>query len=125
MTTDKTIPLSQIAHARSGDKGNHANIGVIAYTPDGFSYLRQTLTAERVAAYFAGLGPSRVERFELPRLWALNFVLYDALGGGASRSLRIDTQGKLLSTTIGELMLPRPENLEAMERIRDGKEIRK
>jgi hypothetical protein len=116
MPSADSISLSRIAHARSGDKGNHANIGVIAYTPAGFEYLRQVLSADRVAGYFAGLGASRVERFELPRLWALNFVLYDALAGGASRSLRIDTQGKLLSTAIGELLLERPENLELMER---------
>lgn len=112
----KTIPLSEIAHARSGDKGNHANIGVIAYTPEGFTFLREALTADRVKEYFAGLGCSRVERFELPRLWALNFVLYDALAGGASRSLRIDTQGKLLSTAIAELPLPCPKQLSAMRR---------
>jgi hypothetical protein len=69
-----------------------------------------------VAEYFASLGVSRVERFELPRLGALNFLLYDALAGGASLSLRIDTQGKLLSTAIAELPLPRPENIEAMLR---------
>lgn len=112
----KTIALSEIAHARSGDKGNHANIGVIAYTPAGYEYLRDALSAERVAEYFAGLRCSRVERFELPRLWALNFLLYDALAGGASRSLRIDTQGKLLSTAIADLPLPTPENLAAMRR---------
>lgn len=112
----KTIPLSEIAHARSGDKGNHANIGVIAYTPEGYEYLRDALSAERVADYFAGLRCSRVERFELPRLWALNFLLYDALAGGASRSLRIDTQGKLLSTAIADLPLPMPKNLSAMRR---------
>ena len=112
----KTIPLSEIAHARSGDKGNHANIGVIAYTPEGFAYLRDALSADRVAEYFAGLGCSRVERFELPRLWALNFLLYDALAGGASRSLRIDTQGKLLSTAIADLPLPCPQQLSAMRR---------
>jgi hypothetical protein len=111
-----SILLSQIAHARSGDKGNHANIGVIAYTPAGFDYLQRVLSPERVAEFFAGLGLSRVERFELPRLWALNFVLYDALAGGASRSMRIDTQGKLLSTAIGELRLPRPDNLAQMIR---------
>lgn len=110
------IPLGRIAHARSGDKGNHANIGVVAYTAEGFEYLRGVLSAERVREYFEGLGVSRVERFELPRLWALNFVLYDALAGGASRSLRIDTQGKLLSTAIAELELPQPDNLAAMER---------
>lgn len=111
-----TIPLSEIAHARSGDKGNHANIGVIAYTAEGYEYLRDALSAERVADYFAGLKCSRVERFELPRLWALNFLLYDALAGGASRSLRIDTQGKLLSTAIADLPLPKPTNLSAMRR---------
>jgi hypothetical protein len=116
MSNANSIPLSEIAHARSGDKGNHANIGVIAYTPAGYEYLRATLTAERVAEYFACLSLSRVERFELPRLWALNFLLYDALAGGASRSLRIDTQGKLLSTAIAELTLPTPPGLAAMRR---------
>ena len=110
------ILLGQIAHARSGDKGNHANIGVIAYTPAGYAWLVRELTAERVAKFFAGLGASRVERFELPRLGALNFLLYDALAGGASLSLRIDTQGKLLSTAIAELPLPPPDNVEAMRR---------
>jgi len=97
--------LRDLASARSGDKGNHANIGVVARTAEGFEILRRQLTAERVRDYFAGLGVSRVERFELPRVGALNFVLYDALGGGASRSLRIDTQGKLLGTAILELPL--------------------
>ena len=111
-----TIPLNQIAHARSGDKGNHANIGVIAYTPAGYAWLARELSAERVAEFFAGLRARSVKRFELPRLGALNFLLYDALAGGASMSLRIDTQGKLLSTAIGELLLPRPDNLVEMLR---------
>jgi hypothetical protein len=111
-----TITLGDIAHARSGDKGNHANVGVIAYTPEGYEFLRETLTGERVAEYFAALEPSRVERFELPRLGALNFLLYNALAGGASQSLRIDTQGKLLATSVLELELPRPGNLAAMRR---------
>lgn len=115
-TTAKAIALNHIAHARSGDKGNHANIGVIAYSQAGYDFLCDALTAERVADYFAGLHPSRVARYELPRLWALNFVLYDALAGGASQSLRLDTQGKLLSTAIEELQLPEPEGLEAMLR---------
>jgi hypothetical protein len=113
---NSTIKLSAIAHARSGDKGNHANIGVIAYTPAGYEYLQGVLTAERVARHFGGLAASRVERFELPRLWAFNFLLYDALAGGASRSLRIDTQGKLLATAVGELQLPAPDNLAQMQR---------
>ena len=109
------IPLRDIAYARSGDKGNHANVGVIAYSPAGYEYLCAALTAERVQQYFASLQPSGVERFELPKLGAFNFLLYNALGGGASQSLRIDTQGKLLGTSILELELPRPENLAAMQ----------
>lgn len=101
----ESIPLSQLAHARSGDKGNHANIGVVAYDRGGYDRLATELTADRVADYFASLKPTRVERFELPKLWAFNFVLYDVLAGGASRSLRIDTQGKLLGTAILDLEL--------------------
>jgi hypothetical protein len=112
-----TIRLGQIAHARSGDKGNHANIGVAAHTHEGYEYLAAHLSAERVAEFFAGLSSSRVERFELPNLDALNFLLYNALDGGASRSPRIDTQGKLLGTAILELPLPSPapERLAAMQ----------
>lgn len=111
-----TIKLNQIAHARSGDKGNHSNIGVIAYTATGYDFLCATLTAARVAEFFAALGPCQVERFELPRILALNFVLRDVLAGGASQSLRIDTQGKLLSTAIGDLELPEPDGLPHMLR---------
>jgi hypothetical protein len=100
------MKLSDLAHARSGDKGNHANIGVVAYNADGFAHLRRELSAERVHDYFSTLGVTRVERFELPKIGALNFVLYNALAGGASRSLRIDTQGKLLGTAILDLELP-------------------
>lgn len=111
-----TIRLGQIAHARSGDKGNHANLGVVAYTPAGYAYLCEHLTAQRVQEYFAGLGGSRVQRYELPGIGALNFVLYDCLAGGASRSLRIDSQGKLLATAALQMSLPRPRNLAHMER---------
>jgi hypothetical protein len=100
------MKLSNLAHARSGDKGNHANIGVVANDSAAFEYLQLHLTAERVADFFRGLGVSRVERFELPRIGALNFVLYNALAGGASQSLRIDTQGKLLGTAILDLEMP-------------------
>jgi hypothetical protein len=102
------VRLGVLAHARSGDKGNHANVAVIARSPAHYDWLRQTLTAERVAAYFAPLGPSRVERFEAANVAALNFVLYDVLAGGASRSLRIDTQGKALGTAILEMPVPPP-----------------
>src|SRR4051812_1374898 len=92
--------LSDIAHGRSGDKGNHANVAVIAYTDAGFAWLRQHLTAEAVARYFAPLKPSGVERYEAANVRALNFVLRDVLAGGASRSLRIDTQGKTLALAL-------------------------
>ncbi|MBI1904379.1 MAG: hypothetical protein HYS13_25060 [Planctomycetia bacterium] len=115
-TKPATISLGRVAHTRSGDKGNHANLGVVAYTPTGYEFLVRELTADRVAAFFPGLGTSRVERFELPGICALNFVLYDCLAGGASQSLRLDTQGKLLGTAALDLPLPAPDNLLQMER---------
>ena len=110
------VPLSTIAHGRSGDKGNHANVGVVAYTAAGYEFLREQLTTARLGEFFAPLEPTGVERFELPKLHAFNFMLYNALGGGASQSLRIDTQGKLLGTSVLEIKLPRPINLQAMRR---------
>jgi len=94
------LPLATIAHARSGDKGNHANVAVIAYTPDGYEWLKANLTAETVQAYFAYFNPTKTVRYEAANLQGLNFVLYDVLAGGASRSLRIDTQGKTLGQTL-------------------------
>lgn len=111
---NSTIKLGEIAHARSGDKGNHANLGVIAFTPAGFEYLRDTLTTERMREFFSDLSPQRVERFELPRVQAFNFMLHHVLAGGASLSLKIDTQGKLLGTAVLELELPRPANWSEM-----------
>lgn len=113
-----TVPLAEIAHGRSGDKGNHANVAVIAYTPAGFAWLRDRLTAEVVARYFAPLGPSRVERFEADNLLALNFLLYDVLAGGASRSLRSDSQGKALAVTLLQMpvAVEPPADLAAMRR---------
>jgi len=105
--------LAEFATARSGDKGNHANIGVVARDKHAYDLLVRELTAERVADFFAGLGATKVERFELPNVHALNFVLENALAGGARRSLRIDTQGKLLGTAILELELPDPAGSRA------------
>ena len=110
------VPLSKIAHGRSGDKGNHANVGVIAYTPAGYAWLHEHLTAESVRTYFAPLRPSRVVRYEAPNLLALNFVLYDVLAGGASRSLRVDTQGKTLALALLQMRITRPDDYAAMLR---------
>src|SRR5207249_7223050 len=112
----KQIPLSTIAHGRSGDKGNHANVAVIAYTAAGFAWLREHLTAQVVQAYFATLQPSRVVRYEAANVLAVNFMLYDVLAGGASRSLRIDTQGKTLALALLGMPLPALENSAALRR---------
>lgn len=106
-----TMPLSKIAHGRSGDKGNHSNIAVIAYTDPAFEWLKQHLTADVVAAYFAPLGVKRVERFEAANVRGLNFVLYDVLAGGASRSLRSDTQGKTLALALLRMTMDVPDAL--------------
>lgn len=103
-----TVRLGDLAHARSGDKGNTSNIGVVARDDGCYGWLREHLTAEAVSEFFGPLGIGAVRRYELPRLRAFNFILHDALGGGASRSLRLDTQGKALGTAILELRLPAP-----------------
>src|SRR5579862_5664641 len=94
------LRLSAIAHGRSGDKGNHANVAVLAYTPEGYTWLRENLTAEIVRKYFEPLGPTQVDRYEAPNLLGLNFVLQNVLAGGASRSLRSDTQGKTYALAL-------------------------
>ena len=83
------VPLSAIAHGRSGDKGDHANVAIIARTDAAFAWLRTHLTTELVSAFFSPLAASRVERFEAANVRGLNFVLYNALGGGASRTTSI------------------------------------
>jgi hypothetical protein len=112
----EALRLSDIAHGRSGDKGNHANVAVIAYTPQGYAWLREHLTSEKVQNYFRSLNPSRVVRYEAPKLLALNFLLYDVLAGGASRSLRIDTQGKTLAVTLLRMPLPAIADVHTMRR---------
>lgn len=94
------IRLIDIAHARSGDKGDTANIGVIARKPEYFPLLVKYLTAERVAKHFEGIVLGGVERYELPNLWALNFLLHRALGGGGTVSLKLDAQGKTLASAM-------------------------
>jgi hypothetical protein len=110
------IRLFDIAHARSGDKGNHANIGVLAYTPAGYAWLQEHLTADAVAAFFATMTPSRVVRYEAPNVLGLNFVLYDVLAGGASQSLRIDTQGKTLASALLQMLVEEPGRIHALTR---------
>ncbi|MDB5346468.1 MAG: hypothetical protein JWP89_4845 [Schlesneria sp.] len=111
-----TVRLSEIAHGRSGDKGNHANVAIIANTPQGFLWLKQHLTQAAVARYFEPLGPARVIRFEAANVLALNFMLYDVLAGGASLSLRSDVQGKTLALALLQMEIKTPSNLAEMTR---------
>ncbi len=104
-------PLRAIAFARSGDKGNSANVAVFARTPGAYAWLREELTAEVVEDYFRPLGVGTVTRYEVPNLEALNFILPHVLGGGGSRSLRIDAQGKTLGMAILELPMEIPAAL--------------
>lgn len=94
------VPLIRIAHARSGDKGDCANIGLIALEPKFYPALVEQVTAERVKEHFRELCRGKVDRFELPNLHALNFLLYEALDGGGTVSLRTDAQGKTLSAAL-------------------------
>jgi hypothetical protein len=94
------VRLRQLAHARSGDKGDSANIGLIALKPEHYPVLVREVTAERVKEHFAAICKGDVERFELPNLHALNFVLHHSLDGGGLVSLRIDNQGKTYSTAL-------------------------
>ena len=97
------IKLREIAHSRAGDKGNTVNISLIVYNPQDYDLIRNQVTAERVADWFKGLVTGKVIRFELPNLGALNFVLYEALAGGVTISLRLDPHGKSLSSAILEM----------------------
>ncbi|HTY61214.1 MAG TPA: hypothetical protein VMG30_03050 [Acidobacteriota bacterium] len=94
------MTLKELAYARSGDKGSNVNIGVIAYTREDYFFLKEHLTEQKVAHYFSRLGCRQVRRFDLPNLLAFNFVLYGALQGGGSVSLRTDAQGKALGQAI-------------------------
>jgi len=94
------IPLSRFAHTRSGDKGDTCNIGVIAYDPGHYPILVREVTADRVKRHFGELVKGQVERFELPNLGALNFLLHQALGGGGTVSLRTDAQGKTFGASL-------------------------
>ncbi|MCX7929300.1 MAG: hypothetical protein N2663_01050 [Chlorobi bacterium] len=107
------IPLYKLAHARSGDKGDAANCGVIAYRQEWYPILRDYLTVERVAAHFTGLCTGPVERYELPNLWALNFILHGALGGGGTVSLKLDAQGKTIASAMLMMEIEVPDDILA------------
>lgn len=94
------VRLVDIAHARSGDKGDTANVGLIALKPEWYALLTREVTRERVQAHFHGVITGDVERFELPNLNALNFLLHGALDGGGTLSLKTDAQGKVFSTAL-------------------------
>jgi hypothetical protein len=105
------IQLREIAYARSGDKGDSANIAVFGRSPAAYAWLRDNLTALSVEEFFRPLGVGRVIRYDVPNLEALNFVLPHVLGGGGSRSLRIDAQGKTLGMALLELRVAAPPGL--------------
>lgn len=107
------IRLGDIAIARSGDKGNRANIGVAARNEHAYAVLLRSLTAARVGRFLAPLCAGEVRRYELPGIMALNFVIECALAGGASGSLKIDTQGKALGTALMELRIPENDQEDA------------
>jgi hypothetical protein len=100
--------LLDIAHARSGDKGDTANIGLIAKSPEYYPILVQQVTAERVKEHFRGICLGEVERFELPNLHALNFLLHHSLDGGGTVSLKTDAQGKTYSTALLRMEIDMP-----------------
>ena len=96
----KKIKLIDIAHGRSGDKGDAANIGIIAYDDKGYEIINKHLTAEKVKKHFSGICKGDVDRYELPNIRALNFMLHNTLGGGGTVSLKHDAQGKTLAAAL-------------------------
>jgi hypothetical protein len=103
------VQLVDIAHARSGDKGDTANVGVIALEPRWYEILEQFVTRNRVAEHFRGMIEGPVDRFELPNLKALNFLLHGALDGGGTLSLKTDAQGKVFSTALLRMVIDVPD----------------
>lgn len=110
MAKGSKVQLRYLAHARSGDKGDTANVGLIALEPEYYPVLQREVTIARVARHFKGMTTS-VERFELPNLNALNFLLHGALDGGGTISLKTDAQGKVYSTALLRMQIPVPAAL--------------
>jgi hypothetical protein len=103
------FPLTKVAHARSGDKGDTANVGLVALRAEYYPLLVREVTVERVKRHFAGICKGKVERYELPNLGALNFLLHESLGGGGTLSLMTDAQGKTFSTALLRMEIEIPE----------------
>lgn len=108
----KRISLYRMAHARSGDKGDGSNVGVLAYDPRGYAILEEWLTASRVKAHFGEIVKGEVERFTLPNLLGLNFLLRDSLGGSGSGSLKTDAQGKTHAMAMLRMLVEVPDEYE-------------
>lgn len=112
------IRLEEIAHARSGDKGDGSNVGLIAYTEVGYAFIREQVTAARVKAHFHRICLGEVDRYEVPNLRALNFILHDSLGGGGSESVKTDAQGKTHAQALLRLELDLPPGLALADLVR-------
>ncbi|MEX0609759.1 MAG: hypothetical protein WD016_04765 [Balneolaceae bacterium] len=106
-----TVKLLKIAHGRSGDKGNGSNVGIIARHPDIYPFLQKNLTADRVKNHMKNVCKGSVERFELPNIGALNFLLNQSLGGGGTVSLKLDAQGKTHASQVLRMDMDVPEEL--------------
>jgi hypothetical protein len=111
MNSDITVPLYRAAHGRTGDKGDRSNISVVAWHPSLYPLLVAQLTPQRVAAQFRHRSPSRVQRFLLPKLQAMNFVLDGVLDGGVNDALNLDTHGKALSFLLLDMSIDVPQSL--------------
>lgn len=110
------IKLDQIAHARSGDKGDASNVGLIAASPELYEVIREQVTAERVKEHFRQVCRGPVQRYELPNILALNFILHDSLGGGGTESLKNDAQGKTHAQGLLQMEIEVPESLAGSAR---------
>jgi len=106
----KRIPLYALAHARSGDKGDGSNVGILAYDARGYEILKDWLTEARVKQHFGAIVGGKVERFDVPNLLGLNFLLHDSLGGGGSASLKTDAQGKTHGMALLRMLVDVPDD---------------
>jgi len=123
MTSSQRYRLFLLAHGRSGDKGDTVNVGVIARRDDWYELLERELTADRIGDYLEPLGIGRVERFELPNLAALNFLVHHALGGGGAVALKLDAQGKTFAQALLRMPLALPDDVARAVRAHWGERL--